>query len=177
MECAGWLSACPALCTAENTTTFSHHSLLEYEITAHYTVKGNPGQGANCINFAISHGLFWEVSAKNGELCTTALHFSRNQNFPQNRNKFAPMPHRMHCEIRNRATPHKSARESDERFFVRKRCKTAGILCVFQGFTNAFLAEKIRQNPQTHLCGVALKERTWTDGRKYRKAAGSVPGV
>ena len=54
------------------------------------------------------------------------------------------------------AIPHKSAREFDERFFVRKRCKTAGILCVFQGFTNEFLAEKIRQNPQTHLCGVAL---------------------
>ena len=31
-----------------------------------------------------------------------------------------------------KAIPHKSARESDERFFVRKRCKTAGILCVFQ---------------------------------------------
>ena len=54
-----------------------------------------------------------------------------------------------------KAIPHKSPRESDERFFVRKRCKTAGILCVFQGFTNEFLAEKIRQNPQTHLCGVA----------------------
>ena len=26
---------------------------------------------------------------------------------------------------------------------------------VAQGFTNAFLAEKIRQNSQTHLCGVA----------------------
>ncbi|MDD6239098.1 MAG: hypothetical protein PUA87_06630, partial [Oscillospiraceae bacterium] len=58
-----------------------------------------------------------------------------------------------------RAIPHKSARESDERFFVRKRCKTAGILCVFQGFTNEFLAEKIRQNPQTHLCGVALEKK------------------
>ena len=46
MECAGWLSAYPALCTAENTTTFSLHSLLEYEITAHYTVKGNSGQGS-----------------------------------------------------------------------------------------------------------------------------------
>ncbi len=42
-------------------------------------------------------------------------------------------------------------------FSVRKRCKTAGILCVFQGFTNAFLAEKNRQNPKMHLCGVALK--------------------
>ena len=31
------------------------------------------------------------------------------------------------------AIPHKSPRESDERFFVRKRWKTAGILCVFQG--------------------------------------------
>ena len=55
-----------------------------------------------------------------------------------------------------RAIPYKSARESGERFFVRKRWKTAGILCVFQGFPNEFLAEKIRQNPQTHLCGVAL---------------------
>ena len=55
-----------------------------------------------------------------------------------------------------KAMPHKSARESGERFFVRKRWKTAGILCVFQGFPDAFLAEKIRQNPQTHLCGVAL---------------------
>ena len=55
----------------------------------------------------------------------------------------------------SRAIPHKSARESDERFFVRKRWKTAGILCVFQGFPNEFLAEKIRQNPQTHLRGVA----------------------
>ena len=55
-----------------------------------------------------------------------------------------------------KAIPHKSAREFDERFFVRKRCKTAGILRVFQGFTNEFLAKKIRQNPQTHLCGVAL---------------------
>ena len=54
------------------------------------------------------------------------------------------------------ATPHKSARESDERFFVRKKWKTAGILCVFQGFTNVFLTEKIRQSPQTHLCGVAF---------------------
>ena len=55
------------------------------------------------------------------------------------------------------AIPRKSSRKSDERFFVRKRCKTAGILCVFQGFTNAFLAEKIRQNPQTHLRGVAVE--------------------
>ena len=46
-----------------------------------------------------------------------------------------------------KAIPHKSARESDERFFVRKRCKTAGILCVFQGFTNAFLAKKILGTP------------------------------
>ena len=53
--------------------------------------------------------------------------------------------------------PHKSARESDKRFFVRKRCKTAGILCVLQGFTNAFLTEKIRQNSLAHLCGVALE--------------------
>ena len=58
-----------------------------------------------------------------------------------------------------RAIPHKSSRESDERFFVRKRWKTAGILCVFQGFTNVFLAEKIRQNPQTYLCGVAIDEK------------------
>ena len=58
-----------------------------------------------------------------------------------------------------RAIPHKSSRESDERFFVRKRCKTTGILCVFQGFTNEFLAKKIRQNPQTHLCGVDLGVR------------------
>ena len=46
-----------------------------------------------------------------------------------------------------RAIPHKSARESGERFFIRKRCKTAGILCVFQGFTNAFLVEKILGTP------------------------------
>ncbi len=63
--------------------------------------------------------------------------------------------HGIYC-MKYRAIPHKSARESDERFFVRKRCKTADILCVFQGFTNVFLAEKIRQNPQTHLCGVAI---------------------
>ena len=59
-----------------------------------------------------------------------------------------------------KAIPHKSARESDERFFVRKRCKTAGILCVLQGFTNAFPKKKIRQNPKTHLCGVALVFRS-----------------
>ena len=46
-----------------------------------------------------------------------------------------------------RAIPHKSARESDERFFVRKRCKTTGILCVFQGFTNEFLAKKSSRGP------------------------------
>ena len=46
-----------------------------------------------------------------------------------------------------KAIPHKSARKSDERFFIRKRCKTAGILCVFQGFTNAFLAKKILGTP------------------------------
>ena len=45
------------------------------------------------------------------------------------------------------AIPHKSARESDEIFFVIKRCKTAGILCVLQGFTNAFLAEKSPRGP------------------------------
>ena len=55
-----------------------------------------------------------------------------------------------------KAIPLKSARESDERFFIKKRCKTAGILCVFQGFTNEFLAKKIRQNPPAHLCGIAL---------------------
>ena len=60
----------------------------------------------------------------------------------------------------SRAIPYKSARESGERFFVRKRWKTAGILCVFQGFPNEFLAEKIRQNPQTHLCGVAQEKIT-----------------
>ena len=62
---------------------------------------------------------------------------------------------------KTRAIPYKSARESGERFFVRKRWKTAGILCVFQGFPNESLAEKIRQNPQTHLCGVALAQFTW----------------
>ena len=31
------------------------------------------------------------------------------------------------------------------------------IMSSFQGFTNAFLVEKIRQNPQTHLCGVAIE--------------------
>ena len=41
-------------------------------------------------------------------------------------------------------------------FSVRKRCKTAGILCVFQGFTNEFLAKKNCQNLKMHLCGVAL---------------------
>ena len=61
---------------------------------------------------------------------------------------------------KTRAIPYKSARESGERFFVRKRWKTAGILCVFQGFPNESLAEKIRQNPQTHLCGVALAQFT-----------------
>ena len=55
-----------------------------------------------------------------------------------------------------RTIPHNSARESDERICVRKRWKTAGILCVFQGFPNAFLAERIRQNPKAQLCGVAL---------------------
>ena len=54
------------------------------------------------------------------------------------------------------AIPHYLARESDERICVRKRWKTAGILCVFQGFPNAFLAERIRQNPKTQLCGVAI---------------------
>ena len=49
-----------------------------------------------------------------------------------------------------------SARELGERIFVRKRCKTAGILCVFQGFTNAFLAEIIRQDPKTHLISASL---------------------
>ena len=66
----------------------------------------------------------------------------------------------------SRAIPYKSARESGERFFVRKRWKTAGILCVFQGFPNEFLAEKIRQNPQTHLRGVAL---TYFTKRAVRK--------
>ena len=61
---------------------------------------------------------------------------------------------------KTRAIPYKSAREPGERFFVRKRWKTAGILCAFQGFPNEFLAEKIRQNPQTHLCGVALAQFT-----------------
>ena len=67
----------------------------------------------------------------------------------EDRNEFI---HQLHIK----AIPHKSSRESGERFFVRKRCKTAGILCVFQGFTNAFSAEKIRQNSRTHLYGVAL---------------------
>ena len=59
-----------------------------------------------------------------------------------------PPPVRERCSKKGfRAIPHKSARESDERFFVRKRCKTAGILCVFQGFTNAFLAEKSPRGP------------------------------
>ena len=57
---------------------------------------------------------------------------------------------------KTRAIPYKSAREPGERFFVRKRWKTAGILCVLQGFPNEFLTEKVRQNPQTHLRGVAL---------------------
>ncbi|MCD7881849.1 MAG: hypothetical protein LUG47_09365 [Clostridiales bacterium] len=55
-----------------------------------------------------------------------------------------------------KALPHKSARAAGEKFFVRKRCKSAGILCVFQAFANAFLAENSRQTPQTHLCGDAF---------------------
>ena len=98
MECADWLSAYPALCTAENTTTFSHHSLLEYEITAHYTVKGNPGQGANCINFAFFHGLFWEVSAKTAVLCRAALHFFPRRNFPAAVTSL--LPRRIECIVK-----------------------------------------------------------------------------
>ena len=56
----------------------------------------------------------------------------------------------------------KSARELGERIFVRKRCKTAGILCVFQGFTNAFLAEIIRQDPKTHLISASLCSASFT---------------
>ena len=59
--------------------------------------------------------------------------------------------------LRLKVIPHNSARETDERICVRKRWKTAGILCVLQGFPNAFLAERIRQNPKTQLCGVALE--------------------
>ena len=70
----------------------------------------------------------------------------------------------------SRAIPHKSARESGERIFVRKRCKTAEIVCVFQGFTNAFLAEKIRQNSRTHLCGVASGFRSGFVGEKNRQS-------
>ena len=60
---------------------------------------------------------------------------------------------------KNKAISHKSARESGERLFVRKRWETADILCVFQGFPNAFLAERIRQNPMMSLCGFAEKEK------------------
>ena len=59
----------------------------------------------------------------------------------------------------NKAISHKSTRESGERIFVRKRWETADILCVFQGFPNAFLAERIRQNPQAYLRDVADKTR------------------
>ena len=71
----------------------------------------------------------------------------------------------------SRAIPYKSARESGERFFVRKRWKTAGILCVFQCFPNEFLAEKIRQNPQTHLCGVALVQSNAAIQERYALGA------
>ena len=56
-----------------------------------------------------------------------------------------------------RATPHNSVRTFSWRFCGGKRQFFAGILCVCQGFTNVFLAEKIRQTPQPHLCGVALE--------------------
>ena len=60
-----------------------------------------------------------------------------------------------HLRLFNHGQYRTNRRESLTRdFSVRKRCKTAGILCVFQGFTNAFLAKNIRQNPKTHLCGV-----------------------
>ena len=52
------------------------------------------------------------------------------------------------------------------RFCVGKRWETAGILCVLQGFPNEFLAEKIRQNPQTHLRGVALEFQHQTAGER-----------
>ena len=68
-----------------------------------------------------------------------------------------------------KAIPHKSARESDERFFVRKSCKTAGILCVLQGFGDAFLAKKNRQNPQSHLCGAALILLDMESGMRYNE--------
>ena len=68
-----------------------------------------------------------------------------------------------------RAIPHKSAREAGERFFVRKRCKTADILCVFQGFMNAFLAEKIRKDPQTYLRGAAIYKAPLTEADALQK--------
>ena len=67
------------------------------------------------------------------------------------------------------------------RFFVGKKQFFAGILCVFQGFTNEFLAKKIRQNPQTHVVlpkifsFITLQmEKTWynSNGMPYC----SVPG-
>lgn len=69
----------------------------------------------------------------------------------------------------NKAISHKSTRESGERIFVRKRWETADILCVFQGFMNAFLAEKIRQDPQTYLRGAAIYKVPLTEAETLQK--------
>ncbi len=53
-----------------------------------------------------------------------------------------------------RAIPHKSARESDERICVRKRWKTAGILCVLQGFW-AYFWRKESVRIRRHICAVS----------------------
>ena len=52
----------------------------------------------------------------------------------------------------SRAIPYKSARESGERFFVRKRWKTAGILCVFQGQYRIIGQGDLTRNFSSQIC-------------------------
>ena len=59
--------------------------------------------------------------------------FVRQKRPAAKRNHFATGPSfLLRCFLK--AIPHNSARASDERICVRKRWKTAGILCVLQGF-------------------------------------------
>jgi hypothetical protein len=60
----------------------------------------------------------------------------------------------------NRAAPHHLAREGCEENFCQKKAENRRNPLWISRFDNAFMAEIFRKTPQTHLCGVAQKEKS-----------------
>ena len=63
--------------------------------------------------------------------------------------------------------------DSARGFDTSESMKNWGILDVFPVFHTARLGQKIRRSPQFPLCGVALRNETWSSGANFTGTGGT----